>query len=830
MSCLAELFSCLRSRKDNGIDDSTGVKSLISPSAFLLHPSNASLLPAVGESSSHRLPAPQRPQRPQRPEHAYIVEKGMVYPPDPGARDSSASVDYFSDHNYTTVIRKRKESLAADAALYSQKYMSSRPQLITENQDMSDNRDNRGDWGTSNDDIGLKQLPKIYAGAMSPMRMPSPSSKAPVATDDLVPSSSFFSLLEEYDPSPVKYSSSLGKSGTYREATLSLSTERRDVNREKQQGVTETVGSLDRRAPYHQKALPDCLEDQTVDDSAKSQENLDSGRGVADEHFSEFATELGITSDLYDKKKLEDSSGNTIGISSRRGNNSSALNKPIISPGEDSSSSGSTTNLDSSINFSRIRALVAPSRENLISSESLLSYGPTKSNFRKGNFLTPSEIGALEESANLLSSVQDYGRSPHTDDSSIYSSEYTSRPSLVGMRGSSLEISGLAFPSAVPCSTTPNQTPDSYQALDARLSKDLIGVPIFYPPAGRVRPQDIRTIRSIYPDRFPHCSQNSRRVTDHNIFENRRDNNHKVGEGINNIQVQQRSSSYGAAAARMGNSPLTFADVSHEEYSNQPGLSFIGNRSFSPRTGYSSGNAGAPVASSEDDSRMMTRASTTARRLKSSISLGDRLRKHGRRNGGAEARRRASTNSLGNHTTPGTENIDENDDTKNKVLGRRLNMSQSLSRLKNRIHPMSGLKYELNPKTPGNTAVYHLSSFKPGGAFYDKDKERITLESDSEKEIEEESKNSMGIDKSSERVLARRTENRPIEPSSGSLGNNVSNIEANPGLNITGYEDCVMLPFSLTSFETLAESHCSQEKVDKLPSHLNIPTINERIS
>ncbi|KAG0136611.1 hypothetical protein HOY82DRAFT_589321 [Tuber indicum] len=794
----------------NGVSDSTGVKSLISPPSFLVHTSNPSSFPAAGESNSHLLPLPQLPQQ------AYAVESGMVYPPDP--RGSPASADYFSDEAYAILMKKREESLAAGTTLYNDDCTSSWRKLDTEIRDMSDSGIHREGWDISNDDIGLKPFSRIYTGAMSPMRTPSPPPKASAVPGSLDPGGSFLSLLEEYDPSPIKYSTSLGKSGTYREATLSLSTEKRDVNREKQQGVTETMGSLNISALYARGASPGPLKSQTDDNDNTPKKPSFDGR-IANDHFSEVDTGLSITSDLYDKKKLEDSSGNIIGISLRGEDNSGPRQKLQAAPNCDASSSESTTTLDSS-NFSHLQALVAPPTSNTTSSESLLSYGLQNSNLREGNFYTPSEIGALEESANLLSSVQDYEPSPPTDASSVYSSEHTSTPGFVGMDGGPVNPT---FPSPIPQRNVPDQTQNPYLAPDTRSQKKTPSGPIFYPPAGRTRILDIGNIHSLYPDRFPHSLQKLRRVTDHDVSGKHLGNKGKGGENSKNIQAQLRRSSYGAVTTRVGGSRPTSPDNSHEENFNQSDTGTLQTASYGLNPQYFSGIEGPQYnPSSMDDSKAISATATNqftpARRLKSSISLGSRIRWQTLRKGDVDARRRASTNNLGNGTTPGAEIIDENHDSKSRVFGRRLNMSQSLSKLKNKMHPMGGLKHEMNNKIFVGTAVYHLSSHIPGGAFKDEDKGRLRLESDSGNEMEEGMKCSMGTDKTSEGILGKSAHNKPIELASDGLGDKVSFIEAIPERGLTGYEDCVMLPFSLTSSETLGVTQSREELVERVPS------------
>lgn len=131
MSCLAEFFSCFRSRKGNRIRDSTKAKTLIYPSAFPPHSSDASL-PPTGESNSHL------PSLPQVPQQAHTVEKGIVYPPD--ARGSPARVDYFSDENYAILMNKGEESLAAGAALYSENFVASWPKFNTKIRETSESR------------------------------------------------------------------------------------------------------------------------------------------------------------------------------------------------------------------------------------------------------------------------------------------------------------------------------------------------------------------------------------------------------------------------------------------------------------------------------------------------------------------------------------------------------------------------------------------------------------------------------------------------------------------------------------------------------------------
>jgi len=132
MSCLADFFSCLRSRKGNRIRDSTRAKTLISPSAFPPHTSDASLPPPTGESNSHLPPLPQIPQQ------AHTVEKGIVYSPDAGG--SPASIDYFSDENYAILMKKGEESLAAGAALYSENSVASWPKFDTKIRETSESR------------------------------------------------------------------------------------------------------------------------------------------------------------------------------------------------------------------------------------------------------------------------------------------------------------------------------------------------------------------------------------------------------------------------------------------------------------------------------------------------------------------------------------------------------------------------------------------------------------------------------------------------------------------------------------------------------------------
>ncbi|KAG0639584.1 hypothetical protein HOY80DRAFT_1000883 [Tuber brumale] len=792
MFCFAELFSCLRSRKGDGVRDSTGGKSLISPPAFLIHASNPSSFPAPGESNSRLLPLPQRPQP------AYAVEKGIVYLPDP--RGSPASVDYFSDETYAILMKKREESLAAGAASYSDGCAASCPKLDTEIRDVSDNGIGREGWDISNDDIGLKQFSRIYTEAMNPMIMPSPSLEASAGPGCLDPGGPFLSLLEEYDPSPVKYSTSLGKSGTYREATLSLSPERMNLNRDKQQCVTETMGSLNIRATYARRASPGSLKSR-IDDNDNTPKEPDSSERVANDHSPEVAMGPSITSDPYDKKKLEDSSGNTIGIYLRGEEDSGPRQKLQAEPNGDASSSESTTTLDSS-NLSHLRALVAPSESNLTSSESLLSYGLHSSNLRKRNFYTPSEIGALEESANLLSSVQDYEPSPPTDASSVYSSEQTSTLSFAGVDGGPINPT---FPSPVPDRNVPHQTQNSYLEPNTRSQKKTPLGPIFYPPAGRARALDIGNICSIYPDRFPYPLQKLRRVTDH-----------KAGDNSKNIQVQPRSSSYGAVPIGVGGSRPTSPGAWHEEHYNRSGAVTLQITSYGLSPQYFPGiESTQSKLSSKDNSKAILATPTNqfapVGRLKSSISLSGRIRGHGLRNGEVDARRRASTNSLGNLTTSGTENIDENSGGKSRAFGRRLNMSQSLSKLKNRMH-------ETNNKIFVGTTVYHLSSHISGGAFKDEDKERLRLESCRKKGMEEGMKCSMETDKTSEGILEERTENNPIELASNGLGDRVSVIEANSERDLTGYEDCVMLPFSLTSSETLGVTQSREELAERVPS------------
>lgn len=639
---------------------------------------------------------------------------------------------------------------------------------------------------------------------------------------DLEPGRSFLSsLFEEYKPSPVKYKTSLGKSGTYREATLSLFTERRDVSRGKQQGVTETMRSLKPRTLYAREASPG-------PDNVKTYEKTSFDEGLPSGDLSEGATKLSAASDPYNEKKIEDSSGNTVGISFRAEENSGPQQKPHTVPNDDTGSPKSTIKFDSSINFSHLRALVEPSESNLTSSESLLGHRLDNSSLCKENFYTPAEIGALEKSANLLSSVRDYVPSQPTDDSSVYSSEHTPTPSSVRMDRFSGDASGLAFPSGAPDREAPDQAQNPYQALDNGLRKKFSPGPIFYPPAGRTRPLDVGTIRSIYPDRFPHSLQKSRRVTDHEIFEKHLDSNDKVGESSKDIQVQPRRSSYGAVTTRPGGSSCRFADAWNQEQFNKSGADPLRTASGRLNPEFFPGIEGPPAASSSKDNSRTVLAIpinqlASTGRLRSSISLGDRLRGHGRSNRDVDPRRRASTNSLGNRATPDTENIDENSDTKSKPLGRRLKMVQSLSRLKNKMHPLSGLKYEMNIKAPASTTVYHLSSYKPGGDFKDKDKERLASESDLGNEMEEGMKCSEGTGEVSEGILGRETDNRPIELASDGSSNKVPIIEPNPESALTGYESCVMLPFSFTSFETLAETR-SQEKLVKLsssPGHSN---------
>lgn len=632
---------------------------------------------------------------------------------------------------------------------------------------------------------------------------------------DLEPGTSFLSsLFEEYKPSPVKYKASLGKSGTYREATLSLFTERRDVSRGKQQGVTETMRSLKPRMLYAREA-------SSGSDSVKTYEKPSSDEWLPSGDPSEGATKLGAASDPYDEKKIEDSSGNTIGISFRAEENSGPRQKPHTVPSDDTGSPKSTIKFDSSINFSHLRALVEPSESNLASSESLLGHRLDSSSLRKENFYTPAEIGALEKSANLLSSVRDYVPSQPTDDSSVYSSGHTSTPSSVRMDGFSGDVSGLAFPSGAPDPKVPDQAQNSYQASDNGLRKKISPGPIFYPPAGRTRPLDVGSIRSIYPDRFPHSLQKSRRVTDHEIFEKHLGSNDKAGENSKDIQVQPRRSSYGAVTTMAGGSSCRFADTWHQEQCNKPSTDPLRAASCRLNPEFFPGIEDPPAASSSKDNSRTVLAIpinqlASTGRLRSSISLGDRLRGHGRANRDIDPRRRASTNSLGNRATPDTENIDENSDTKSKTLGRRLKMAQSLSRLKSKMHPLSGLKYEMNIKAPGSTTIYHLSSYKPKGDFKDKDKGRLTSESDSGNEMEEGMKCSEGTGEVSEGILGSETDNKPIELASDGSGNKVPVIESNPESALTGYESCVMLPFSFTSFETLAETR-SQEKFGELP-------------
>ena len=131
MSWLAEFFSCFRSRKGNRIRDSTRAKTLISPSAFPSHTSDASL-PPTEELNSDLPPLPQVPQQ------AHTVDKGIVYTPD--AEGSPATVDYFSDENYAILMKKGEESLAAGAALYSGNFGASWPKFNTKIRETSESR------------------------------------------------------------------------------------------------------------------------------------------------------------------------------------------------------------------------------------------------------------------------------------------------------------------------------------------------------------------------------------------------------------------------------------------------------------------------------------------------------------------------------------------------------------------------------------------------------------------------------------------------------------------------------------------------------------------
>ncbi|PWW78961.1 hypothetical protein C7212DRAFT_361798 [Tuber magnatum] len=813
MSCLDALFSCLRFRKRDGARDPSGVKTFTSSPTSPTHTSNASPFSTAGESNSHLSPLPQLPPR------AYTVEKGIVYPPNPTV--SAASVDYFPEETYAILLKKQEKSLAAGAALYSENYTASWPELNAGIRDMSESGEG---WDISNDDICPKPLPRIHTGAMSPMRTPSPFLKAPVATGELEPGSSFLSLLEEYDPSPVKYMSSFGKSGTYREATLSLSPERMGVTREKQKGITETMGSTNFHTLYTRKASPDPLGRGTIEDEVKPHKKPDSTKWVANHHSSEAAVGPGITGDLYGEKELGGPSCNTISISlSGEENSGPRLTPPHAVPSCGASPSESSTNIDSSINFSHLRALVAPSESNLTSCESPLSYGLNSSTLCKENFYTPSEIGVLEESANLLSSVQDYEPPSPIDGSSIYSSEYTSAPILAGMGGSPANVPCLTCSPPVPDGKAPNQTHISHQAPDAGLRKNLSSGPIFYPPAGRTRLLDIGTTTNTYPDWFPGLLQGSRLVTNHKISEKHLGSTVKASEDSKNTQPQPGRSSYRSATTGMGSGRPIISDASHEDYSNQSDAGSLQTASYSlnpqcvpeiegPQAAYSSRGDSKSVLATP------TSRLTTARRLRSSISLADRLRGHGRRNGDIGSRRRASTNSLGNHTTPSAENLDENRDTKSGALGRRLNMSQSLSRLKNKMHPMSGLKYEMDTNIPVSIAFYHRSSQKPGGASKEKDERELTFESDSGNEVGEEIKCSRGADKASAETFKKRIENGTTELASDGVGDNYSITEANSKANLTGYEDCVMLPFSLTSFETLGETESQEKLVEPLTS------------
>jgi len=645
---------------------------------------------------------------------------------------------------------------------------------------------------------------------------------APPVPSDLETGRSFPSLLDEYDPSPVKYSTSRGKSGTYREATLSLFTERRNVNREKQRGITETLGSLKPGKLRSREASPGPSKSEIIHGNVKAYKELNSDEPVAEDDLSEATTRLDPASDLCDEKKIEDSNGNTIGISLRTEENSGPRQEPHTAPNDNVSSPESTINFKSSINLSHLRALVKPSESNLASSESLLSYRLNSSSSRKENFHNPSEIGVLGEPANLLPSVQGYIPSQPTGDSSIYSSERTSTPISAGMGECPMDTSCLAFPSRTPERKAPDQAQNSYQASGNGLRKKISPVPIFYPPAGRTRPLDVGTIRSIYPDRFPHSLQKLRRVTDHEIFEKKLDSNDKAGESSKDIQAQSRRSSYGAVTTNVGGSSSRPSDAWHPENCIKSGVGALRTTSCGLNPEYFPGIEGPQAASSSKDngegiSAIPTNQLTATGRLKSSISLGDRLRGHGRYNKDVEARRRASTNNLKNHATPDTENIDENSDMKNKFSGHRLKMVRSLSRLKNKMYPLSGLKYEMNTKSPASTTVYHLSSYKPGGDFEDKDKGSPTLESDLGNEMEEGMKCSKGAGDIPDGILVKETDNGPIELASDGSDSGVPIIEANPESAFTGYEDCVLLPFSLASFETLAEVR-SQENLMELSS------------
>lgn len=554
----------------------------------------------------------------------------------------------------------------------------------------------------------------------------------------------------------------------------------------------------------------------TLEDKVESHEQLNSSDRVANDHSSKASGGANTTSDLNDKKKPEDPSANTIGVSLSGEERPGARQKLHTVPSDDVNPSESTTNILSFINFSHLRALVAPSESNLTSTESLLSYGLNSSNFCKENFYTPSEIGALEESANLLSSVQNYHPSPPIDGSSIYSSEYTSAPSLVGMGGSSANVPCLTF-SPTPDGSTPNQTQNPYQATDTEIRKKFSPGPIFYPPAGRARPLDIGTATSIYPDRFPDSLHKSGRGTDRNISEKHVGNDGEAGDSPKNTQTQSRRSPYGAVAAGVGGSRSIIAGAPNEEYCKQSDFGSLQTASYGLNPPGTDGPQA--VASSKGCSKAILAAPTyqltVARRLKSSISLGDRLRGHGRRNGDAGTLRRASTNSFGNLTAPSTENVDENRDTKSRVLGHRLTMSQSLTRLKNKMHPMSGLKYEINTNIPISHAVYVPSNRLR--ALKEKDGRKSTLESESENEVEEEMVCLQVADKASEEILGKKG-NRPTEPVSNGPDNNASIIGANSTADLTGYEDCVMLPFSRTGLETLAEMAPQENLVKPLPS------------
>jgi len=603
------------------------------------------------------------------------------------------------------------------------------------------------------------------------------------------------------------------------------------VNRGKRQGITETLGSLKPRDLCSGEDSPGPSKSEIIHDNVMAYEKSNSDEPMAKGDLSEATTRLGPASDLCEEKMIEDFNGNTIGISLRTEENLGRRQELHTVLRDDASSPASTIKFDSSINFSRLRALVEPSESNLTFSESLLRPRSNSSSFRKENSHNPSEIRLLEDSTNLLPSVQGHVPSQPTGNSSIYSTEYTSTPISTRADECPRDTPSLAFSSRTPDPKAPDQAQKPYQASGNELRKKFSPGPIFYPPAGRTRPLDVGPIHSIYPDRFPHSLQKLRRATDHEIFEKNLDSNDKAGESSKDIQVQPRRSSYGAVITSVGGSSSRPSDAWHQEHCIKSGVGTLRTASCGLNPEYLSGIEGPEVASSSKGGNkailtVPTNQLTATGRLKSSISLGERLRGHGRSNRDVEARRRASTNSLRNHATPDTENIDENSDMKSRILGRRLKMVRSFSRLKNKIHPLTGIKYEMNTKSPDSTTVYHLSSYKPGGDSKDKDEGKLTLESDSGNEMEEGIKCSKGAGEVSDGILGRETDNRSIELASDGSDDKAPIIETNPEPAISGYEDCVMLPF-LRSFETLAETRSEEKLVDLSSSSERIPGLLE---